>query len=364
MTRVLMTADTLGGVWTYALELAAGLGGHGVEVTLATMGRAPSPAQARAAAALPNLELHASSYRLEWMPEPWADVDDAGAWLLDLERRAGADVVQINGYAHAALPFRAPVVAVVHSCVCSWWRAVHGEDAPATWAEYRRRVAAGLAAAAAVVAPTAAILDDVLAAHEVPGAITAHVIPNAREVDVPPAERAPLVLAAGRLWDPAKNLAALDRCAPRIRWPIAVAGPVEHPGGGADATPRAVRLLGELAPDELLAWMARAEIYALPARYEPFGLSVVEAALAGCALVLGDIASLREVWEDDAVFVAPDDDAALAAAIEDLVADARRRRALAARARARAATLTRAAMAARYLDVYRSVAAPAMELSA
>ncbi len=32
----------------------------------------------------------------------------------------------------------------------------------------------------------------------------------------------------------------------------------------------------------------------LPARYEPFGLSVLEAALSGCALVLGDIPSLRE----------------------------------------------------------------------
>jgi hypothetical protein len=36
--KVLMTADTVGGVWTYALELAAGLGEHGVEVAIATMG--------------------------------------------------------------------------------------------------------------------------------------------------------------------------------------------------------------------------------------------------------------------------------------------------------------------------------------
>ena len=36
--RILMTADTIGGVWTYALEFARALGPHGIEVTLATMG--------------------------------------------------------------------------------------------------------------------------------------------------------------------------------------------------------------------------------------------------------------------------------------------------------------------------------------
>ena len=70
-------------------------------------------------------------------------------------------------------------------------------------------------------------------------------------------------------------------------------------------TPRARRAIAD--------WYARASIYALPARYEPFGLSALEAALSGCALVLGDIPSLREVWGDAALFVAPDDTDALAA---------------------------------------------------
>ena len=42
LRRILMTADTIGGVWSYALELAQGLVRHGVEVALATMGRVPS----------------------------------------------------------------------------------------------------------------------------------------------------------------------------------------------------------------------------------------------------------------------------------------------------------------------------------
>ncbi|MFN7117439.1 MAG: hypothetical protein ACK4TA_11615 [Saprospiraceae bacterium] len=40
---ILMTADTLGGVWTYALELAQGLQSFDIQVHLATMGRHLSP---------------------------------------------------------------------------------------------------------------------------------------------------------------------------------------------------------------------------------------------------------------------------------------------------------------------------------
>ena len=65
---------------------------------------------------------------------------------------------------------------------------------------------------------------------------------------------------------------------------------------------------GRLTPPQMARVVSRApSIYALPARYEPFGLSVLEAALSGCALVLGDIPSLREIWDGAALFVDPDD---------------------------------------------------------
>ena len=40
------------------------------------------------------------------------------------------------------------------------------------------------------------------------------------------------------------------------------------------------------------------------ARYEPFGLAVLEAAQAGMRLVLSDIPSFRELWDGAATFVA------------------------------------------------------------
>ncbi len=365
--KVLMTADAVGGVWTYALELARALAPYGTRVDLATMGPRPNAAQ-RADAAAAGVALHESDWALEWMDEPWGAVERAGAWLLDLERHLAPDVVHLNGYAHAALPWRAPAVAVAHSCVCSWWRAVRGEDAPASWDRYRDAVAAGLAGAGAVVAPTRA-MGDALAEHygaraaALGGMPPARVVPNARRAGAyPPGPKEPIVLTAGRLWDEAKNVRAVAQAAEGLSWAAYVAGEAAAPAGaagagGADALAAGVRWLGALPAGELAAWMARAAVYALPARYEPFGLSALEAGLAGCALVLGDVPSLREVWEDAALSVAPDRPAQLACVLRTLDADPGYRELLAARARARALTYTPARMAAGYLDAYAAAAA-------
>src|SRR5437868_12638672 len=66
---VLMTADTVGGVWTYALDLSRALGQRGVLVVLATMGPPPSRAQRREAAAIPTVQLVHGDYKLAWMDE-------------------------------------------------------------------------------------------------------------------------------------------------------------------------------------------------------------------------------------------------------------------------------------------------------
>lgn len=350
MTRVLMTADTVGGVWTYSLELADALAPHGVEVSLATMGRPLLDWQWDELERSSIDDVHQSGFALEWMDEPWADVDRAAQWLLDLEDEIQPDVVHLNGYAHAALPWRAPTVVVAHSCVLSWWDAVHGEEAPPVWQEYRRRVLRGLRAAGTVVAPTAAMLRSIERWYGAPGGA---VVPNCRaRVDIEPRPKEPLVLGAGRLWDEAKNLQALARIAGRLDWPVLLAGDA---GDGVDAG--GADVLGLLPSDELRELMGRAAVFCEPARYEPFGLSALEAGLAGCALVLGDIPSLREVWDDAAVYVDPHDDEALVAALERLAAEPEWAAVLGRRAAARARRYTPARTADGYLAVYDGVRA-------
>src|SRR5256885_15144572 len=107
--QVLMTTDSIGGVWNYSLELCSALGAHGVRVALAVLGGLPSSAQRRQAEQLPNVTLHESTFRLEWMPDPWADLDLAGDWLLSLEAAVGADLVHLNHLAHGDLPWSSPV---------------------------------------------------------------------------------------------------------------------------------------------------------------------------------------------------------------------------------------------------------------
>src|SRR5206468_7815710 len=60
--RVLMTADTVGGVWTFAIELCAALARRNVEVTLFTMGRLPDEAQLAEVGAQRNVRLVSTAY--------------------------------------------------------------------------------------------------------------------------------------------------------------------------------------------------------------------------------------------------------------------------------------------------------------
>jgi hypothetical protein len=251
--------------------------------------------------------------------------------------------------------------------VLSWYEAVRGGPAPAAWDRYRRAVQAGLRAAEALVAPTEAMARALLRHH---GPLPRpRVILNGRDpARFAPAEKWPLVLAAGRVRDEAKNAAGVVRAAPRCPWPVAIADAFEPtppagarapPGAGTPA-PEALRpgqahLLGRLGARALAGWMGRAAIFAHPARYEPFGLAVLEAALSGCALVLGDLESLRELWDGAALFVPPGDDAALAGALRALAADRRGRAVFAAAARARALRLGADRMTEAYLSLYRSL---------
>ena len=347
---ILMTADTVGGVWTYALELTRTLAAHDTQVFLATMGGPLSRAQAHEAGAISNLEVFESQYKLEWMSEPWEDTRAAGEWLLELESYLHPDIIHLNGYCHGALAWEAPVLIAGHSCVWSWWEAVKGEPAPPQWNRYRSRVRTGLQGGDLVVAPTRAMLS---ALERWYGPLpAARVIPNGRSRQgLSPGIKEDFVLSAGRVWDEAKNVAVLTGVAVYLPWPVMIAGDRRHPDGRT-APLRGAHSLGHLSAEELAPWFSRAAIYALPARYEPFGLSVLEAALAGCALVLGDIASLRENWEDAALFVPPDDPEALRTALLALINQPERRGELARRAREVALAFTPQAMADGYLAAY------------
>ena len=301
---VLMTTDAVGGVWQYSLHLAAALSQRGSEILLVTFGPKPSDEQREQARAIPGVYLVETDFALEWMPNPWEDVDRAGAWLLSLQKSFAADLIHLNGYAHGALPCDAPKIVVAHSCVYSWWRSVRGDAPGAEWEEYKLRVTRGLQGCDAVIAPSAYMASVMTAEYGIePGKIK--VIYNSS-----PCERSgrvlkqPFAIAAGRLWDPAKNLTLLHAIAPALDWKLYLAGST----AGAEVSnedKHVVRYLGAVPHEELLDHLQAASLFVHPALYEPFGLAVLEAASAGCCLMLADIPSLRELWSGAAVFVNP-----------------------------------------------------------
>ena len=109
---------------------------------------------------------------------------------------------------------------------------------------------------------------------------------------------------------------------------------------------------GPLGAAALAELRRSASIFAAPSAYEPSGLGILAAARDRCALVLGYIPSLREIWTDAAIFVQPDDARALHEVLETLIADRHLRGQLAERAQQRASELSIQRTARAYRDLY------------
>lgn len=369
--RILMTTDAVGGVWQYSMELIRQLGRFGCEVVVASFGAPLRETERREIGELPHAQLQESQYRLEWMEHPWLDVERAAAWLESLLRDTRCDLLHFNCFGPvAARNWDVPVLLVAHSCVYSWWRAVHGTDPGPEWRRYRDNVSAALSRADRIVAPSAAMLQALVDCYgDAQCRGRAHVVHNGVDGKRWPAGAAdrgkPFVFGAGRVWDPAKNLSRLAAAAGRLDCPVVIAGDytvndvlvksAQGKAGPGGQIRRHAVLLGRLSRSRLAEYYRTAAVFAHPARYEPFGLAVLEAALSGSPLVLGDIASLRELWDGAALFVDPTDGAALHAALQGLLDDPQERRRRGEAARTRALRYSAHSMASAYLEHYRSL---------
>ena len=347
--RILITTDVVGGVWTYTIDLAAALTRAGALVKLVTLGPKPDASQ-RNQAARRGLDLVVSQHTLEWLAADAAEVRAAGAAVASLARDWRADLVHLNTPALAATArFACPIVAVNHSCVATWATAM-GAGAPDYWAWQTALTGEGLRQADLVLVPTSAHGATVAVVHKL--AVLPRTVHNGRAAAATlAAEARDEVFATGRLWDPAKNIAALDRVAASLDWPVRVAGATRGPKGQRIAF-GAIASVGHLSGGEMRRRLAGRPIFVAPARFEPFGLGVLEAAQAGCALVLNDIATFRELWDGAALFVDADDHHALGAAIRSLIDDRAYRGALGEAARERSARYTVEAMGRDTMQAY------------
>src|SRR4051812_5760770 len=364
--HVLITSDTLNGNWTYTRELVSGLITRGLRVTLVSFGEIPLPEQTAWMDRLHGLSYHPTAFRLDWMEEGQHDFEDASAYLCSLAKEIKADVFHSNHIGYGALPMGIPRVVVAQGDLITWWKAVHGrEPKDSAWLRwYKRTISRGLMGASAVVAPSEWMLNSVRSSYS--GASRELVIHNGRNPIFfnPYVTKEDGVLAIGRLLDPAKQVNLLTQELHTV--PICIVGedpaaeqplkvPVRADVRFSDGT-TGVALRGPQSESQLRLLYSKSAIYAAPSRYEPFGMTVLEAALSRCALVLNDIPSLRELWANAAIYFQTNDPASLADAVRMVSSDPQMRRNFANRAFQRARECFNAhRMTDNYIQLYHSV---------
>jgi glycosyltransferase involved in cell wall biosynthesis len=300
--KLLMTTDTIGGVWTFSIDLIKALQAFDIKILVASLGRLPSGDQVMEIEKFPNVEFKPSDFKLEWMEDPWIDLEKAKDWISEISTEFKPDIVHLNSFSFDPDLFEAPVILTGHSCVASWWEQVKNESLPGSWEKYFRKVSQTIQKAQVVVAPSDYMLQNLIRFYG--PAKNAKVIYNAGDSEFfnSDQEKEPVIFSMGRIWDEAKNMKTLVKAAAYLKYPVVIAGDNKN---FTETIPANVKLTGQLNKQEVACWLAKAAVYVLPSLYEPFGLSVLEAAYSGCALILADIPSLREIWGDAALYFNP-----------------------------------------------------------
>jgi glycosyltransferase involved in cell wall biosynthesis len=323
--HILVTADTVGGVWNYTRELVTGLSRRGIRVTLVSFGGNPETERSAWLGELSNVDYIPTQFRLEWMQNAQRNLEESAKYLLNIIREQKPDLLHLSQFYYGALDVGLPKLVVAHSDVMSWSRTVHGAEPHGQWAEwYRKVVLRGLAGASLLVAPSRWMLGCVESCYGEQR--HSRVIYNGRTPAQfhPHANKLIYAASAGRLWDEGKQSHLLmnlrnpplpillagatslacepaETSAANSKQVGAVGEVADREIAGAVGNP-GVRCVGELSEDGMRQILSQASIYVATSKYEPFGLAPLEAALSHCAIVANDIESLREVWGDAALY--------------------------------------------------------------
>jgi glycogen(starch) synthase len=322
--HVLVTTDTLTGVWTYTRELVTGLITAGARVTLVSLGEIPVPSQTSWMENLHGLDYRPTAFRLEWMQDGERDVADSSYYLESLVREVKPDVLHLGQYCYGSLAADVPRVVVAHGDLISWWISVHGDEPRETrWLRwYRGIVSRGVNDASVVVAPSRWMRDCLRECYTPPRHDL--VIYNGRNPIFfnPYQSKDDSILSVGRLWDAGKQVSLLTQHPHPFS--VCIVGS-DNPAFAPRTPIRAdvklstdrvcVALKGPQTESQLRTLYSRAAIYAATARYEPFGMTALEAALSRCAIVANDIPTYREIWGDTALYFRTNDADSLAEVI-------------------------------------------------
>ncbi len=325
--HVLVTTDTVSGVWTYTQELVTGLVGRGVQVTLVSFGDIPLSGQTSWMENLEGLDYRPTAFCLDWMQDGEPDFIESSRYLAALVREVKPGLLHLNQLCYGSLPVKTPRIVVAHGDLISWWKAVHGhEPKESRWLRwYKEVVSRGVSEATTVVAPSVWMLDGIRASYGRPRQDA--VIYNGRNPIFfnPYVSKNDSVLAVGRMVDAGKQISLLTKhshplpvCIVNSDETVAVPDRPICTNVRLQAEETSLSVKGVQTEAQLRMLYSRAAIFVATARYEPSGISTLEAALSRCAIVANDIPAFRELWGDAAIYFRANDADSLADVIRRL----------------------------------------------
>lgn len=306
----------------------------------------------------PNLTEKASRFPARiFQPMSWRLGVPRVEWLVDF------DLFVATNFLAPATAHPRRVVPIVHDLAFRRYP----ETAPHIDARWRRRFAAALHDAPAIVVPSTSVAHDLREAYVI-GDERIHVVHHGVDADVfAPAPQGAIAAVKGRFGidgpyvlflggiEPRKNLEMLVRAFARTDARnvslVIAGGPVRWFPQAAERLKASIALLPEVVRDRIvvtgyvserdkLALLSGATALAYPSLYEGFGFPVLEAFAAGVPVLTSNVSSLPEVAGDAAVLVDPGDVDAIAAALTELIVDDDLRAVLSAAGVARAARFT------------------------
>src|SRR5437899_8163128 len=101
--HILITTDTVGGVWTYTRELVTGLLQRGVRVTLVSFGNIPCSGQLLWMERLPpacaaDLDFRPTGFKLEWMLDAKDELEASAEFLRSVVQETKPDILHSNQF--------------------------------------------------------------------------------------------------------------------------------------------------------------------------------------------------------------------------------------------------------------------------
>ena len=309
--HVLVTTDTLSGVWIYTRELVTGLINRGWRVTLVSFGDIPLSYQTKWMDTLQNLDYRPTAFRLDWMQEGQQDFEDSSRYLSSLVRELKPDLLHLNQLCHGALTADVPRIVVAHGDLITWWLGVHGrEPAPSRWLRwYRDVIRRGVEEATMLVAPSSWMLDAIRENYASPARSTIVYVGRNPIFFNPYVSKHGYALAVGRMVDPARQVSLLTKYSHPVS--VCIVDSDGHPADRDVAVCADVKLKiddanlslkGPQTEAHTRTLYSRAAMFAATSRYDPLGLSTLEAAFSRCAIVANDVPCHRELWGDAAIY--------------------------------------------------------------